>query len=272
MYRFTYMWTCAYMCRFCVSLAEFSILACKRSSFHPHRSWCFLCSVQVESCFTAMLYWSGRIVPFSAATVGDCARILRHALGKCLCGSTPLIAWARAWRPSTEVKCVNGIWCVGSGKHLKLPSIHIHQAHAKQIKEWSRQSLQHEDHLLCHAQRCVHERCPRELRCLATGRVRNSDGERETALTALAVVMTCCVVHVQLFSTPVAQFFLHNLTHIIYYYVLHCFTITIIVVYVLYIEMQTALFNVLVTANHFVAFIYLHWSVPRKSGSLHVMR
>ena len=93
-----------------------------------------LCSVQVESCFTARLYRSGRIVPFSAATVGDCARILRHALGKCLCGSTPLIAWARAWRPSTEVKCVNGIWCVGSGKHLKLPSIHIHQAHAKQIK------------------------------------------------------------------------------------------------------------------------------------------
>ena len=44
----------------------------------------------------ARLYRSGRIVPFSAATVGDCARILRHALGKCLCGSTPLIAWARA--------------------------------------------------------------------------------------------------------------------------------------------------------------------------------
>lgn len=42
------------------------------------------------------LYRSGRIVPFSAATVGDCVRILRNALGKCLCGSTPLIAWALA--------------------------------------------------------------------------------------------------------------------------------------------------------------------------------
>ena len=95
-----------------------------------------------------------------------------------------------------------------------------------------------------------------------SGRVRNiMEGERESALAVVIDYVLCSAVQ---FFHACCAFFLTHITAHIYTDFIHC------------IGMQTALLNILKRAHEQTISLHvhlgIHWSVPRKSGSLHVMR